>query len=180
MMHGATVITPRCAIGLRRPVVSAGCPGQSDEEAWPDTIRNSIHYLRAVLRHIHVHSERPLAKVRTSCASVNKILIVSSMNSRSGMVRGSATCSGSWDFRCRVQRTQSRIRSSHLFQRTFAPSGDDDLVAFPVGIVSAKPRPMPEPPPVIKIVFATSSSFTPQIPCSRTPLSLHSGVACSS
>jgi hypothetical protein len=25
-----------------------------------------------------------------------------------------------------------RIRYSHLFQRTFAPSGDDDLVAFPV------------------------------------------------
>jgi hypothetical protein len=28
----------------------------------PDTIRNCIHYLRAVLRQIHVHSERPLAK----------------------------------------------------------------------------------------------------------------------
>ena len=25
-----------------------------------------------------------------------------------------------------------RIRSSHLFQRTFAPSRDDDLVAFPM------------------------------------------------
>src|SRR6202035_4196545 len=34
-MHGATLITPRCAIGLRRPVVSAGRPGQCDEEARP-------------------------------------------------------------------------------------------------------------------------------------------------
>jgi hypothetical protein len=32
-MHGATLITPRCAIGLRRPVVSAGRPSQSDKEA---------------------------------------------------------------------------------------------------------------------------------------------------
>jgi hypothetical protein len=38
-----------------------------------------------------------------------------------------------------------RICSSHLFQRTFAPSRDNDLVA------AAKPRPMPEPPPLIKI-----------------------------
>ncbi len=90
--------------------------------------------------------------VRTSCASVNKILIVSSMNSRSGMVRGSATHSGSWIFDVEFNELNPRIRSSHLFQRTFASSRDDDLVAFPCS-VSAKSRPMPEPPPVIKIVL---------------------------
>jgi len=34
-LHAATLITPHCAIGLRRPAVSAGRPDQCDEEAQP-------------------------------------------------------------------------------------------------------------------------------------------------
>src|ERR1700726_525707 len=60
-VHGATLITPRCAIGLRRPAQA-----NPTKKLGPDTIRNCIHYLRAVLRRIHVHSERPLAKGSTT------------------------------------------------------------------------------------------------------------------
>jgi hypothetical protein len=56
-VHGATLITPRYAIGLRRPAQA-----NPTKKLGPDTIRNCIHYLRAVVRRIHVHSERPLAK----------------------------------------------------------------------------------------------------------------------
>jgi hypothetical protein len=35
-------------------------------------------------------------------------------------------------FDVEFNKLNPRIRSSHLFQRTFAPSRDDDLVAFPM------------------------------------------------